>query len=73
MKKPTFRSFCLYGQLLAAAFLASPQDSIANQDVERDARYVWDLTEFYESKAVWETELERLRREVDLLAPLRER
>ena len=71
VKKSTFRSFCLYGQLLAAAFLASPQDSIANQDVERDARYVWDLTEFYESKAVWETELERLRREVDLLAPFK--
>ena len=34
-----------------------------------DPRYTWDLTEFYSSKAAWETELERLRSEVDFLAP----
>ncbi len=30
-----------------------------------DERYVWDLTDFYATKADWEAELERLRGEVD--------
>ncbi len=32
-----------------------------------DEQYVWDLTDFYESKDAWEAELERLRGEIDSL------
>ena len=55
--------------LLASVLVATPGDGRADEAAASDAPYTWDLSEFYASQAAWETELERLRGEVDFLAP----
>ena len=54
--------------LLAAVLVATPGDGRADEAAVSDAQYTWDLSEFYASQAAWESELERLRGEVDSLA-----
>ena len=70
MKKPLPASFHI-AMIFALAFalVAMPESGRANEASPVDPQYTWDLTEFYSSKAAWETELERLRSDVDLLAP----
>lgn len=48
--------------LLAIAWQAQAKEPSV---VPVDEKYVWDLTDFYASKAHWESELERLSREVE--------
>ena len=70
MKKPAQASFhtallCVLVTVLAA----TSNDGRADEAAVADTRYTWDLTEFYASKAAWASELERLRGEVNFLAP----
>jgi len=54
--------------LTSALILATIVGPVQAQDVAGrtvDENYVWDLTDFYASKADWEAELERLRSEVE--------
>ena len=70
MKKPVPASFHIAMIFaLASALVATPESGRANEAALVDPQYTWDLTEFYSSKAAWETELERLRSDVDFLAP----
>jgi oligoendopeptidase F len=49
---------------LAFSVMIAPTHA-QNDAAEVDDQYVWDLTDFYASKEVWEAELERLRGEID--------
>jgi oligoendopeptidase F len=55
--------------VLAASVIAMPEDVRANETALSDTQYTWDLSELYISRAAWATELERLRAQVDFLAP----
>ena len=70
MKKSTCLSFnAAIFFVLVAVLAAPPNDLRADEAGADDTQYTWDLTEFYPSKAAWASELERLRNEVDFLAP----
>jgi oligoendopeptidase F len=55
--------------VLAASVIAMPEDVRADETALSDTQYTWDLSELYISRAAWATELERLRAQVDFLAP----
>lgn len=70
MKKSVLASF--HGAVflvLAASVIAMPEDVRADETALSDTQYIWDLSELYISRAAWATELERLRAQVDFLAP----
>ena len=70
MKKSSQISF--HGAILCvlvAVLAATSNDGRADEAAVADTQYTWDLTEFYASKAAWASELERLRGEVNFLAP----
>ncbi|MEM7394733.1 MAG: hypothetical protein AAF492_20560, partial [Verrucomicrobiota bacterium] len=52
--------------LVLAVVLGTAQHQHAKAETV-DERYIWDLTDFYATKADWEKELERLRDEVESL------
>ena len=64
---PSIHAVVLF--VLVAVLAATPTGGRADEAAVVDTQYTWDLTEFYASKAAWTTELERLRGEVDFLAP----
>jgi len=64
---PSLHAAALF--VLAAALASTAIDARAEEAAKPDAQYTWDLTEFYATRADWEAELERLRAEVDFLAP----
>ncbi|MAS59744.1 MAG: hypothetical protein CMQ07_01340, partial [Gammaproteobacteria bacterium] len=70
MKTPLLQTMYATALLMLVAVLAgTPESGRANEPAASDAQYTWDLTEFYASKALWTTHLERLRGDVDFLAP----
>lgn len=70
MKKSTHASLHAAIFFVLVAVLAAPSyDVCADEAGVEDTQYTWDLTEFYPSKVAWASELERLRSEVDFLAP----
>lgn len=55
--------------VFAALLVGTPDSGRADETAAAEDQYIWDLTDFYPSKAAWTTELERLRSEVNFLAP----
>ena len=55
--------------VFAALLVGTPDSGRADETAAAEDQYIWDLTDFYPSKAAWTTELERLRGEVNFLAP----
>ena len=67
---PKIQPLCATAPLILLAMLAvMPKDGRAEEAAAATTQYTWDLAEFYASKSAWTTELERLRSEVDYLAP----
>lgn len=68
MKNKTFKyrasALCCSSALLIATLLL-PTQAQETQVAEVDEQYVWDLTDFYATKADWDAELQRLRGQVD--------
>ncbi|GIS19080.1 MAG: hypothetical protein CM15mP120_09960 [Pseudomonadota bacterium] len=69
MNSPVPASFHAAMIFVFAALLGTPDSGRADETAAAEDQYTWDLTDFYPSKAAWKTELERLRSEVNFLAP----
>ncbi|MEM1131884.1 MAG: oligoendopeptidase F [Pseudomonadota bacterium] len=71
MKQLFLRSFSViaFTSAISLGAISTPAFAQAAAAEQADEKYIWDLTEFYSSKEAWDTELERLRGQVDGLGP----